>query len=89
MATSTASISSSSAPPLLVIGAGSSVVTWDCRHDPSSNDDAIIQTFHPFGNNNTGEKIADLAWNHNGQGKLKYLMPTIYIAGWLAGWLAG
>ena len=61
-------------PPLLVIGSGSTVVTWDCRNQESPQAvEEGLKSFIPFNNNSAGDggaspKIADLAWNHNGQG---------------------
>ena len=64
---------SPSSSPLLVIGSGSSVVTWDCRDDSatSSNSGEAVgrRVYHPFASQESTIRIADLAWNHNGQGE--------------------
>lgn len=62
-------LSAAAASPMLVIGSGSSVVTWDCRNEEPSEADENLKSFSPFlsGPQTDGSHIADLAWNHNGQ----------------------
>lgn len=62
-------MSSAAASPMLVIGSGSSVVTWDCRNEDPSESDENLKSFSPFvsSSQTEGTRIADLAWNHNGQ----------------------
>ena len=69
-------LSSTLASPSLVIGSGSTVVTWDCRHEEPSPSDEGLKSFNPFpagaSNNISPPNIADLAWNHNGQGEIVF-----------------
>ncbi|CAB9508461.1 neural precursor cell expressed, developmentally down-regulated 1 [Seminavis robusta] len=67
---------SSGASPVLVIGSGSTVVTWDCRDELSSSEEGrrFYRPFSPPNNDTTTSastgsmaRISDLAWNHNGQ----------------------
>jgi hypothetical protein len=78
--------------PLLVIGSGTSVVTWDCRHDAAASAEGaeaagrrVYKPFAPKDSSSTstnagdssGPRIADLAWNHNGQGAcVAFLLPV-------------
>jgi hypothetical protein len=47
------------ASPTLVIAAGPAITTWECLSEDKSF------TFYPQGDFH----VADIAWNHNGQGK--------------------
>ena len=48
----------------LVALAGNAVTTWDSLR-AGKDDAASVHTFHPQGS----LPLADVAWNHNGQGK--------------------
>ena len=54
--------------PLMVL-AGNAVITWDSLNEP---DDPF--TFYPHG----ALPIADVAWNHNGQGRKHYQVAILY-----------
>ena len=59
--------------PTLVIVSGSAVTVWDClKDDEHEHNSSSTVTFYPQGD----LKVADICWNHNGQGtKEKNLRP--------------
>ena len=48
------------ARPTLVVASGNAATIWDYQ----LGEEGVVNTFYPHGEHN----IADICWNHNGQG---------------------